>query len=78
MIEKTRPNARVSFSGYTATHTTDEKSSDSSQKNALKLTSSLFVVGVLVQLQITHLKIRTMILTGSLAMVTIKRAKAGL
>ena len=37
MIEKTRPNARVSFSGYTATHTTDEKSSDSSQKNALKL-----------------------------------------
>ena len=76
MIEKTRPNARVSFSGYTATHTTDEKSSDSSQKNALKLKSSLVAVGVLVQ--ITHLKIRTMILTGSLAMVTIKRAKAGL
>ena len=76
MIEKTRPNARVSFSGYTATHTTDEKRSDSSQKNALKLKSSLVVVGVLVQ--ITHLKIRTMILTGSLAMVTIKRAKAGL
>ena len=76
MIEKTRPNARVSFSGYTATHTTDEKRSDSSQKNALKLKSSLVAVGVLVQ--ITHLKIRTMILTGSLAMVTIKRAKAGL
>lgn len=76
MIEKTSPNARVSFSGYTATHTTDEKRSDSSQKNALKLKSSLVAVGVLVQ--ITHLKIRTMILTGSLAMVTIKRAKAGL
>ena len=47
MIEKTRPNARVSFSGYTATHTTDENSSDSSQKNALKIKSSLVAVGVL-------------------------------
>ena len=54
MIEKTRPNARVSFSGYTATHTTDEKRSDSSQKNALKLTSSLFVVGVLVHCTTTN------------------------
>ena len=44
MMEKTRPKAKVSLRGYTATQTTDENSRDNNQKNALKSKSPLLLL----------------------------------